>query len=85
VAAKTTAPVAPVRGDIAEKVAEALRSAQEKAGISRSELARRAGKRPGYVTNLMRGQVNPTVLTVAQLAHAMDCELWILLAPRRAG
>jgi transcriptional regulator with XRE-family HTH domain len=53
-------------------------------GISRSEMARRLGTSPAYVTKIFRGDVNFTVETMVKLARAIGCGLELrLVAPAR--
>lgn len=51
----------------------------ERQGITRSELARRLGSTPAYVTKLLRGKVNFTLATIVRLARALDAEVRVQL------
>ena len=52
----------------------------ERQGISRTELAKRLGATPAYVTKILRGKVNFTLATMVRLARALDAELLVQLA-----
>jgi len=54
--------------------------AMERAGISRTELARRLGTSPVYITKALRGDVNFTIKTMVRLALALDMEFCTRLA-----
>ncbi len=53
-------------------------------GVTRAELARRMGSSPAYVTQMFRGLFNPTLLTLAKVALALDAQVELKLARRRA-
>ena len=44
-------------------------------GVSNTELARRMGTSPAYVTRLFRGSANLSVQTMSKLAHAVNSTL----------
>jgi transcriptional regulator with XRE-family HTH domain len=44
-------------------------------GLNQKALAEKAGKKPAYVSRVLKGQQNLTVETVATVAHAMGLEL----------
>ncbi len=50
-------------------------------GVTRSELARRLGTSPAYVTKILRGNANFTLATMVRLARALDAELCVQLTP----
>jgi len=54
---------------------EELARAMEERHISRSELARRIGTSPAYVTKIMGGDVNFTVSTMVRLADAVGLRI----------
>ncbi len=60
---------------------EELNMLMEKNGISRSELARRLGVSPAYVTKALRGDVNFTVETMVRLARAVEGKVHVHVAP----
>lgn len=53
----------------------------ERKGISRSELARRLGTSPAYVTKILRGNANFTLATMVKLARALGADLRVGLEP----
>ena len=61
---------------------EELCRVMAKRGISRAELARRAGTSPAYITKILRGSTNFTLATMAKLAQALGMEVRLHLAPR---
>ena len=69
-----------IAGAILELTEEVVRRMEER-GVSRSELARRLGTSPAYVTKLLRGNVNVTLATMVRLARALDSELRCHLKP----
>lgn len=74
-----------VAGAILELTEEVVRRMGEQ-GVSRSELARRLGTSPAYVTKLLRGNANLTLATMVRLARALESELHCHLTPAgRAG
>jgi transcriptional regulator with XRE-family HTH domain len=64
------------------EVTEAVARRMDELAMSRSELARRLGTSPAYVTKILRGSANFTLATIVKLARALDCEVSIRLAPR---
>lgn len=54
----------------------------EDGDVSRSELARRLGKKPAFVTKLLRGNNNFTFETAVKIAHALDTEFVPHLRPK---
>lgn len=73
-----------VAGAILELTEEVVRRMEEQS-VSRSELARRLGTSPAYVTKLLRGNANLTLATMVRLARALESELHCHLTPARAG
>ena len=69
-----------VAGAILELTDEVVRRMEER-GVSRSELARRLGTSPAYVTKLLRGNANLTMATMVRLARALESELHCRLVP----
>ena len=70
-----------VEGAILE-FTEDMVNRMEEQGISRSELARRIGVSPAYVTKILRGSTNFTLDTMVKVARALDCEFRCRLQPR---
>lgn len=50
--------------------------------ISKSELARRMGASPAYVTKILRGDTNFTFETLVKLGDALECDFRCHLQPR---
>jgi len=67
------------------RVSEEIALAMERARVSRSELARRLGTSPAYVTKILRGNANFTLDTLARIARALGGEFHFHLAPLGAG
>ena len=64
---------------------EELVRAMDEQGVSRSELARRTGTSPAYITKVLRGNANFTLGSMTKLAMALGLELKMHLAPRGAA
>jgi transcriptional regulator with XRE-family HTH domain len=60
---------------------EELAECMEKQHINRSELAARVGASPPYITKVLRGTENLTVMTMAKLARGVGKALRLHLAP----
>lgn len=54
-------------------------------GMSRSELARRIGTSPAYITKILRGSTNFTFESVVKIAMALECEFKPQLKPKVAA
>lgn len=52
-----------------------LRAILESKGVSQSELARRTGMKPTYISRLVRQQTNPRWNTVIMIALALQLDL----------
>lgn len=63
---------------------EEVVGAMEGLGINRSDLARRLGTSPAYITRIMSGNANFTLMTMTKLAMALESELHVHIAPRGA-
>lgn len=61
-----------------------LVGSMERMGLTRAELARKLGTSPAYVTKLLGGNANFTLMTMTKLAMAVDSEIHLHLAPRGA-
>jgi len=72
------------RQDAILDFAEDLYRLMEEKGISRAELARRIGKSPAYVTQVLRAESNFTIGTMTTLGMALDHRVRIHLAPRHS-
>ena len=53
----------------------------ERKGVTRSELARRLGTSPAYITKILRGNANFTLATMVRLARALGADLRVQLTP----
>ncbi len=60
---------------------ERLASQIESAGLSQSEVARRAGTYHPNVSRVLSGEQDATITFAGRLAAAAGVELWELLAP----
>ena len=61
---------------------EGLHKIMEANGVTRSDLARRLGVSPAYITKVLRGNVNFTVDSMVRLVRAAGGEVSIHIAPR---
>ena len=61
---------------------EGLHKTMEANGITRSDLARRLGVSPAYITKVLRGNVNFTVDSMVRLVRAAGGEVSIHIAPK---
>ena len=62
-------------------VTEEIFVAMEKRGMQRSELARRLGTSPAYVTKILRGKANFTLESLARIAFALGGEFQFRFSP----
>jgi len=60
---------------------EGLYKMMEANGVSRSELARRLGVSPAYITKVLRGNVNFTLDSMVRLVRAAGGEVRLQVAP----
>ncbi len=60
---------------------EEIVARMERLGINKSELAKRLGKNPSFITKLLRGNNNFTVETMVKVARKLDSEVRIHLQP----
>lgn len=58
--------------DMRRAVGENVRRLRLAAGLSQEELAERSGFSQQYLSDLERGRRNPTVVTVFELAQALE-------------
>jgi transcriptional regulator with XRE-family HTH domain len=61
---------------------EELHKMMEANGVSRSELARRLGVSPAYITKVLRGNVNFTLDSMVRLVRAAGGEVSLHFAPK---
>lgn len=66
---------------VVQELTEEIAALMEKQGVTRSELARRLGTSPAYVTKILRGNANFTLTTMVKLARALGTDLQIKLDP----
>ena len=72
-----------IDGPISEFTEDLARLMEEK-GINRAELARRMGTSRAYITKMLGGNANFTLLTMVKLAMALDGAVHIHIADKRA-
>jgi len=61
---------------------EGLHKIMKTNGVTRSDLARRLGVSPAYITKVLRGNVNFTVDSMVRLVRAAGGEVSIHIAPK---
>jgi transcriptional regulator with XRE-family HTH domain len=61
---------------------EGLQEMMEANGVSRSELARRLGVSPAYITKVLRGNVNFTLDSMVRLVRAAGGEVSLRVTPK---
>lgn len=66
-------------------VTEELAGALESSGMTRAELARRMGRTPGFVSQVLGGGRNLTLRTIADLAAALSFRPSFKLASKRTS
>jgi transcriptional regulator with XRE-family HTH domain len=59
----------------------AMVTRMREAGVSRSELARKIGVSPAYISKLLRGATNFSLDSMVKIAHALNCEFRCHLEP----
>ncbi len=64
------------------EITEEIVRRMDELGITKSELARRIGSSPAYVTKILRGDTNFTFDTMVKLGTALDCEFRCHLQPK---
>jgi plasmid maintenance system antidote protein VapI len=64
------------------KFLDAIDSHMRTTGVSRSELARRLGCSPANITYMFNQRRNITMVTMAQLAEALELEVQVVVAPK---
>lgn len=60
---------------------EELLARMDHLGVSKSELAKRLGKKPSFITKLLRGNNNFTLETMVKVARKLDAEVRVHLQP----
>jgi transcriptional regulator with XRE-family HTH domain len=66
-------------------VTELIESVMRDRGVTRSELAKKLGKSKGWVTQLLDGEANKTIRTVADVLTVLGHELCTRAQPIRVG
>ena len=61
---------------------EGLNKIMKANGVTRSDLARRLGVSPAYISKVLRGNVNFTVDTMVRLVKAAEGEVRLQVAPK---
>src|SRR5437867_6731681 len=67
------------------EVTELLESAMRELGISRAQLARRLGRSRGWVTQLLDGEANKTIRTIADVFAVLGREYCSFHRPIQIG
>lgn len=62
--------------------AVAMEQIMSKSKLSKSDLARRIGSSPAYITKVLRGDSNLTINTMVKLARAADGSLHLHISPQ---
>ncbi|MCE5267232.1 MAG: helix-turn-helix domain-containing protein [Planctomycetaceae bacterium] len=57
-----------------------MRLLREELGISQSELARRIGRKPGYICDMERGRRAPNLATLALIAEGLGLNPSVLIS-----
>ena len=71
--------------DMRRLVGRNVRRARQAAGLTQEQLSERSGFTQQYLSGLERGQRNPTVVSVYELARALGVGLLDLLRPDAEG
>ena len=69
------------REDLIFEVTEAICKAMEERGISKAKLSRRAGVSKSNITQLLSGDHNMRLTTIADLLFALDAKLEVTAVP----
>lgn len=70
--------------DMRKLVGRNVRRLREKAGLTQEQFAERSGFSQQYLSGLERGLRNPTIVTIYELASALDVNYLDLLRPSRS-
>lgn len=73
-----------VRLPIAELFGKRLKEHRLACDMTQTQLAERAGTTAAYVSQVERGQANPTLDAMAKLAEVVEADVWDLLRPNTA-
>ncbi len=66
-------------------VTEAVCELMDDRGVTRAQLARRLGKTPGFVSQLLDGEANMTLRTASDLFTALDACMYVTHGPITAS
>ncbi len=55
-----------------QELTDLLCEVMDEEDVSRAELARRLGKTPSYITQLLDGRANMTIRTISDVLHALN-------------
>ena len=69
------------REDLIFEITEAIYRVMEEKGVSKAELAKRAGVSKSNITQLLSGDHNMRLTTVADLLYSLDSKLEVSVAP----
>jgi len=69
------------REDLIFEVTEAISQAMEEKGVNKAELSRLAGVTKSNITQLLSGDQNMRLTTVADLLYALDSKLAVSVVP----
>jgi len=61
--------------DIVERLGRRVRELRKRKRLTQTELAEKAGIDPKYIGQIERGETNPTVRLLANIAQALDISL----------
>ncbi|MBS0198766.1 MAG: hypothetical protein JSR77_18620 [Planctomycetes bacterium] len=67
------------------EAAESICRLMEIQGVGKSELAKRLGRSPAFVTKILRGTNNFTLITLADVFRALDRSLHLAIGPAGDG
>lgn len=67
--------------DMRKLVGSNVRAVRKERGITQEELAERSGFSQQYISDLERGRRNPTIVSLYELAQALDATPVDLLRP----
>lgn len=69
--------------NIRTKVGENIRAIRQEKKISLRDLEKITGIARGHLSNIETGKQNATLETIQQLATALDCDVQILVKPKK--
>lgn len=68
----------------AEFFGNRLKERRQELGLTQGQFAERTGSTAAYVSQIERGQANPTLDVMAKFADVVGLEVWDMLRPERA-